>query len=174
MVDLVRRIEQLSNENAVGALELVLQHQNPGVVNIYIKAKEEERRFRQVLAEPEARQELEARALPQPTPADRDDLIRRGDLARATLVYLAEQGGSLRDDVAHALDRPAPVGTRDAVTAAMIIGLVVLALRPTLDIRYHPQNGWTFHFKTEPLKDAAMSRVLGKLLAAMFPGSSGQ
>jgi hypothetical protein len=173
MTDLVERIEQLSDRDAVAALDLVLQHQNPDANDIGIKAREEERQFRQALAGPTARHELEARALIQPTPADWDDVARGGDLARYTLVYLAEQGGASRDDVAHALDRPAPIGMRDPITLA-IVGLVVLALRPKIDVQHDPGMGWKIHFKTEPLKDSAMSKVLGKLLSAIFPGSSGQ
>lgn len=172
MADLVERIEQLSDEDAVEALDLMLQHQNPDANDVSARAAEEERRFRLALAEPQARQELEARAVMQPAPADWDSLTRAGDLARTTLVYLVEQGGALRDDVAHALDRPAPVGERDPVTLA-IVGFVVLALRPKIDIQRDPQRGWKLGFKTEPLKDSAMSRVLGKLLSAIFPGSSG-
>ena len=173
MADLVKRIGQLSDEDAVGALDLLLQHQNPDTSDISAMAAKEERQFRVALAEPQARQEVEARAVMQAVPADWDSLTRAGDLARTTLVYLAEQDGALRDDVAHALDRPAPVGERDPVTLA-IVGFVVLALRPKIDIQRDPQRGWTLSFKTEPLKDSAMSSVLGKLLSAIFPGSPGQ
>jgi hypothetical protein len=173
MTDLVQRIEELSDEDAIGALDLVLRHQNPDAGDITIRAEEEERQFRQALAEPEARRELEARASSHPTPVDWDDLTRGGDLARATLVYLVEQGGALRDDVAHALDRPAPVGERDPITF-VIVGIVVLALRPKIDIKHDPQKGWKFRFRTEPLKDSAMSKVLGKLLSAISPGSPDQ
>jgi hypothetical protein len=173
MTDLAERIEELSDEDAIGALDLVLRHQSPGAGDIAIRAEEEERQFRQALAEPEARRELEARASIQPTPADWDDLTRGGDLARATLAYLVEQGGTSRDDVAHALDRPAPVGERDPITL-VIVGVVVLALRPKIDIGHDPHKGWRFSFKTEPLKDSAMSKVLGKLLSAIFPGPPGQ
>jgi hypothetical protein len=171
MTDLVERIEQLSDEDAIGALELVLQRQNPDAGNISVRAEEVEREFRQALNEPEARQELEARASIQPESADWDDLAREGDLARSTLVYLVEQGGA--DDVTHALDRPALVGERDPITLA-IIGFVVLALRPKIDIQRDAQKRWKFQFKTEPLKDSAMSKVLGKVISAIFPGSSGQ
>src|SRR5215470_10438555 len=104
MVDLVERIEQLSDRDAVGALKLVLEKQNPDSNAINLTAEEEERRFRLVLAEPGVRQELEARSLIQPAPPTWDDLTRAGDLARAALAYLVEQGGESRDDVAHALD----------------------------------------------------------------------
>ena len=173
MSDLVERIEKLSDEDAIGALDLVLRHQNAGADDITVRAGEAERQFRQALAVPETRYELEARALIQQTPADWDDLTRGGDLARAALVYLGEQGGVLRDDVAHALGRPAPVGERDPVTLA-IVGVVVLALRPKIDIEHDPLKGWKFVFRTEPLKDSAMATVLGKLLSAIFPGSPGQ
>ena len=173
MTDLVERIEQLSDRDAVGALKLVLEKQNPDSNAISITAEEEERRFRLALAEPGARQELEAKALIQPAPAVWDDLTRAGDLARAALVYLVEQGGEQRDDVAHALDRPETVGARDPITL-IIVGLVVLALRPKIDIQRDPQKGWKLGFKTEPLKDAAMSKVLGKLLSVISSDSSGE
>jgi hypothetical protein len=173
MADLVERIEQLSDRDAVGALKLVLEKQNPDSNAISITAEQEERRFRLVLAEPGARQELEARASIQPAPAAGDDLARAGDLARAALVYLAGQGGESRDDVEHALDRPETVGARDPITL-VIVGLVVLALRPKIDIERDPEKGWKFGFKTEPLKDSAMAKVLGKLLSVISPGSSGE
>src|SRR5215831_2498632 len=59
MTDLAARIEELSDEDAIGALDLVLRHQSPGAGDIAIRAEEEERQFRQALAEPEARRELE-------------------------------------------------------------------------------------------------------------------
>lgn len=173
MSDLVERIEELSDEDAIGALDLVLRHQSTGADDITVRAGEAERQFRQALAVPEARHELEVRALIQPTPADWDDLTRGGDLARAALVYLGEQGGGLRDDVTHALGRPAPVGERDPVTLA-IVGVVILALRPKIHIERDPLKGWKFVFQTEPLKDSAMATVLGKLLSAFSPGSPEQ
>ena len=173
MADLMERIERLSARDAVGALKLVLEKQNPDTNAISITAEEEERRFRLVLAEPGARQELEAGALIQPAPAAGDDLTRAGDLARTTLVYFVEQGGESRDDVAHALDRPEPVGARDPITL-VIVGLVVLALRPKIDIQRDAQTGWKLSFKTEPLKDSAMAKVLGKLLSVISPDSSGE
>jgi hypothetical protein len=171
MTDLIERIEQLSDRDAVGALKLVLEKLNPDSIAISVTAEEEERRFRLALAEPEARQQLEARASIPPAPAARDDLTRSGDLARAALFYLADEGGESRDDVAHALDRPEPVGTRDPITL-VIVGLVVLALRPKIDIQRDSQEGWKLSFKTEPLKDSAMSKVLSKLLSVISPGSS--
>jgi hypothetical protein len=171
MTDLAERIDELSDEDAIGALELVVRHQNPGSGDITLRAGEQQRRFRQALADPGARRELEARASVTRAPADGDDLSRGGDLARAMLRYLAEQGVKQRDDVAHALGRPAPVGERDPVTLA-IVGFVVLALRPKIDVEHDQLEGWKFSFKTEPLKDSAMAKVLGKLLSAIFPGSA--
>jgi len=63
------------------------------------------------------------------------------------------------------------VGTRDPITL-VIVGLVVLALRPKIDIQRDSQEGWKLSFKTEPLKDSAMSKVLSKLLSVISPGSS--
>jgi hypothetical protein len=171
MTDLAERIEKLSNEDAIGALELVVRHQNPGSGDLALRAGEAQRRLRQALADPRARRELEARASVQLAATGEDDLSRGGDLARVMLRYLAEQGVIQRNDVAHALDRPAPVGERDPVTLA-IVGFVVLALRPKMDIEHNPGEGWKFSFKTDPLKDTAMAKVLGKLLSAIFPGSA--
>ena len=170
MSDLVGRIEGLADEDAIGTLDLVLRHQGVGDDDLAVRAEEAERRLRQALAVPEARHELEARALIQPMAADWDDLTRKGDLARAALVYLAEQGGVSREDVAHALDRPSPAGQRDPFTL-VLVGVVVLALRPKIDIQRDPLKGWKFVFRTEPLTDSAMAKVLGKLLSAIFPGS---
>ena len=173
MADLVERIEHLSDRDAVGAPKLVLEKQNPDSSAINIAAEEEERRFRLAFAELGARQELEARTLVQSAPAAEDDLNRAGDLARAALVYLVDQGGESRGDGGHALDRPETVGARDPITL-VIVGLVVLALRPKIDIQRDPQEGWKLAFKTEPLKDSAMAKVLSKLLSVISPGSSGE
>jgi hypothetical protein len=172
MANLVNRIEQLSNEATVWALDLLLQHQNPGACDIGIKAGEEERRFRQVLAEPEARRELDAPGSIEPSPADWDDLAREGHPARSALADLGEQRGTLSDDAPAAIDRPAPVGRRDPVMLA-IIALVVLALRPKVDVQHNSPKGWKLHYATKPIKDVGMARVLGKLLSASFPGSPG-
>jgi hypothetical protein len=163
--DVVVRISQLSDREAVAALELVLQSREEDTSQARLQAQEA--RLREALAAPEQRQEVEAKALMPPAPAD------QGELARASLVFLVEQGGEYREAVVHALERPAPVGTRDPLTLA-IVGLVVLALRPKIDLQRDPQKGWKFRFRTEPLKDSAMAKVLGKLLSAVSPGSAGQ
>lgn len=171
MVDLAERIEQLSDRNAVEVPRLVLEKQNPYSRDISVTAEEEERRFRLVLTDPEMHRELETRALIEPGYAARDSRTRAGDLARAALVYLIEQGRESYDDVAHALERPESMGMRDPITL-VIVGLVVLALRPKIAMERDPQKSWTLSFKTEPLKDSAMSRVLNKLLSIISPDSS--
>jgi hypothetical protein len=163
--DVVARISQLSDREAVAALELALQSREEDTGQARLQAQEE--RLREALAEPEQRREVEAKALMPPAPAD------RGELARAALGFLVEEGGEYREAVVHALDRPAPVGTRDPLTLA-IVGLVVLALRPKLDLQRDPGKGWMFRLQTEPLKDSAMAKVLGKLLSVVSPGSAGQ
>ena len=175
MVDLLEQIEQLSDRQAIGALDLVLQSRQEDTAQSKLKAKERE--LREALAQPEVRQQVAARAAPSPAPeptgTDQDgDLARRGDLARATLAYLVEQGDEYRDAVAHAVARPAPPGTRDPFTLA-VVGLVVLALRPVVDFGYDRERGWRFNFKTEPLKDSTMGKLLGKLLSAVPPGPPG-
>ena len=65
------------------------------------------------------------------------------------------------------------MGVRDPITL-VIVGLVVLALRPKIEIERDPQKGWRLSFKTEPLKDSAMAKVLSKLLSAISPGSSSE
>jgi hypothetical protein len=173
MSDLVGRIERLADDDAIGALDLVLRHQSAGHDELAVRAEEAERRFLQALAVPEARHEIEARALIQPAAASGNDLTRKGDLARAALVYLAEHDGVSREDVSHVLDRPSPAGQRDPFTL-VIVGVVVLALRPKIDIERDPLRGWKFVFRTEPLKDSAMAKVLGQLLSVIFPRSPEQ
>jgi hypothetical protein len=163
--DVVVRISQLSDREAVAALELVLQSRDEDTGQARLQAQEE--RLREALAEPEQRQEVEAKALMPPAPAD------QGELARAALAFLVEEGEEYQEAVEHALERPASVGTRDPLTLA-IVGLVVLALRPKVDLQRDPGKGWKFRFQTEPLKDSAMGKLLGKLLSAVSPGSAGQ
>jgi hypothetical protein len=163
--DVVARIGRLSDREAVAALELVVQSREVDTDQATLQAQEEG--LRAALAQPEQRREVEAAAVLPSAAAD------RGELARAALVVLVEEGGEYREAVIHALDRPAPVGTRDPLTLA-IVGLVVLALRPKLDLQRDPQKGWRFRLQTEPLKDSAMGKLLGKLLSAVSPASAGQ
>jgi hypothetical protein len=175
MEDLLVQIERLSDRQAISALDLVLQSRKENTAPANLEAQERE--LREALAQPEVREQVAVRAAPSPAPvstgADQDaDRAQRGDLARATLAYLVEQGGGYRDAVAHAVARPAPPGTRDPFTLA-VVGLVVLALRPVVDFGYDRERGWRFNFKTEPLKDSAMGKLLGKLISSVPPGPPG-
>jgi hypothetical protein len=173
MTDLQGQVEELSDRQAISALDLVLQSREQDTAQVKLQA--EEQQLREALANPQVRQQLLAVAAPAPVPSGTEhdgELARRGDLARATLAYLVEEGGESREAVAHALARPAPPGTRDPFTLA-VVGLVVLALRPVVDFGYDREAGWRFSFKTEPLKDSAMGKLLGKLLSAVPPGPPG-
>jgi hypothetical protein len=155
------RVQQLSSRDAIAALDLVLQNQDMPTDPDALE--EEQQLLVKALADEEARAQLAEVASAEAGPPDAD----HGDLARATLLFLIEEGQA--EQVEHALDHPAPPGQRDPFTLA-VVGMVVLALRPTIDIERNEKGRWRFSFKTQPLKDSAMVQVIGKLLSVVSPG----
>lgn len=92
-----------------------------------------------------------------------------GDVARATLSYLAGQAAS-RGLVERALSRPPRAGQRDPMTLA-IGGLVLLAARTQLELKRSSAGKWTFAFRITPLADAQLVRLLTTLMAHFGIGS---
>jgi hypothetical protein len=154
--DLRARVEQLEDGDAISALLLLLESENQNTSDAALEGASDE--FAAALASPGVREQLEQRA--QDTAA----LAQSGELARLTLIAISEDDDERRQRVAYVIDRPAGPGMRDPFTLA-IIGAVVLALRPKVHIGKKPGQGWTVDFKTEPLKDSTMGKVIGKLLS---------
>jgi len=91
-----------------------------------------------------------------------------GDLARATLQYLAATRPDLVPIITQAIDLP-DRGVRDPVTFT-VGALVVLALQTEVKLTRNAQGHWTFAFHKHPMRDSALAQVISKLLATYLPG----
>jgi len=94
-----------------------------------------------------------------------------GDIARMTLLYLAERDASCRANIEHLVAHSPASGTavtRDA--GSFVLGaLVLLALHTDLELRKQPDKGWYFHVKVKPLP----ASTLGKLLSMLYAKFAG-
>jgi hypothetical protein len=118
-------------------------------------------RLRQALRQPDL-PPLEAP--PGPPPSD-------GDIARATLHYLAERDAPFRTAIQHLAARggvPPEPPTRDA-GLFMLGALVLLAMHADVEVRKAPAKGWYFHFRIKPLPPTPLGKVL-HLLYSKFLG----
>jgi hypothetical protein len=84
-----------------------------------------------------------------------------GDIARVTLLYLAERDASCRTAITHLLAHSTEPGT--AVTRDP--GSFLLALHTDLELRKRPDQGWYFHVKVKPLPASTLSKLLSMLYA---------
>jgi hypothetical protein len=160
METLSAHIEHLDDQAAMAALELIPRR--AGLAPDPFATDQPEDQLREALRQ----LDLLSFGSPQtPPPSD-------GDIARATLLYLAEQDATLRTSIAHVVSRSpgaSEVATRDA--GAFALGaLVLLAMRTDLELRKQPGKGWYFHFKLTPLPTSA----LGKVSICCTPGSLGK
>lgn len=160
MITLYQRIHELSDPRAVSLLEMVLRQ--AGLSPEPLADDMVKERLRQAFTQPDLAQ-LQLGPLPK-------KVASHGELARATLVYLAEEKQGFQAIVEQALSlelqqEQAPL--RDS--GMLILGaLVLLALRTDLDIRKDPDKGWYFHVKVKSLKDAPVNKVLSLLYAKYF------
>jgi hypothetical protein len=158
--DLNGRVSVLSDTDAIAALIFLLDLEDATVENMeYLQALQD--------GLPEAfatAADVGEFAAPEPDTS-------LGDLARAALVYLAEQGPSGGERVRQALERPRPVGQRDPVTFA-VGGLIVLALRSDLELKRTPAGKWSFSYRLKPVKDSQLGVILSKLWG-LFGGGQG-
>jgi hypothetical protein len=92
-----------------------------------------------------------------------------GDLARATLAYLAERepGGP----VSEAVRRPRPPGQRDPLSLA-VGGLIVLVLKSEVQLKRTSTGKWTFSYHLKPTKDSSLVAILTKLWGLYGGGGS--
>jgi hypothetical protein len=148
------QILSLPEQAATAALELVLRR--AGLTPDPFAADHPHEQLRAALHHTDL---LSSRDIPVQSPSD-------GDIARLTLLYLAERDASCRADiehlVAHSQD-PGTAVTRDA-GSFMLGALVLLALHTDLELRKQPDIGWYFHVKVKPLP----ASTLGKLLSMLY------
>jgi hypothetical protein len=152
-------IDQLSDEAALIILALVLRR--AGLTPDPFAPEPPEEQLRQALSQPD----LPPLDTPLgPPPSD-------GEVARATLYYLAERDEHFHaaiQQVAARVGVPAEIPTRDA--GLFTLGaLVLLAMHADVELRKEPRKGWYFHFKVKPLPDAAIGKVL-RLLYTKYLG----
>jgi hypothetical protein len=84
------------------------------------------------------------------------------DLARTALAHLAHQP-SHRALITRALTLPDRSQRLDPATLALA-ALVLYAFRADLDLTHDPDKGWSFHFRTKPLPDNTIGKILAQLL----------
>jgi len=112
----------------------------------------------------EAAQQADADTVPvQPGVSD-------GDLARATLAYLA-QTPDRAQDVQRAIaitDSDPTVRFIDPVTL-VIGGLILLALQTEISLDKDTKGRWRFHFRKNPMSDATLGNAIGSFIGAYTP-----
>jgi hypothetical protein len=152
-------IDQLSDEAALGTLALVLRR--AGLAPDPFAPESPEDQLRQALSRPDLPPLDAPPGLP---PTD-------GDIARATLHYLAERDEHFRTTIQEIAARggvPAERVTRDA--GLFTLGaLVLLAMHADVELRKEPRKGWYFHFKIKPLPNGTIGKVL-RLLYTKYLG----
>lgn len=149
--DLTSQIGDLSDEDAVAALAFVLDLEEASTQDVE-RLQEDENRLPEAFANTPDLGEITAAAGQHET---------AGDLARATLAYLAGQE-SVRPLVAQAVANPRRAGQRDPLTLA-IGGLVLLALKSDVELKRTTSGKWSFHYRLKPTKDSALAGILSKL-----------
>jgi len=92
-----------------------------------------------------------------------------GDLARATLAYLAEQEPD--GPVGEAVRRRRPVGQRDPLSLA-VGGLIVLALKSEIQLKRTSTGKWTFSYHLKPTRDSSLAAIFTKLWGLYGGGRS--
>jgi hypothetical protein len=97
-----------------------------------------------------------------------------GDLARATLRYLADVAPEGAGDVQRAITVTSDDPTERFIDPASLIigGLVLLALQTEVRLDRDQQGRWRFRFHKQPMRDSTLGAVLGKLISTYTPPSS--
>jgi hypothetical protein len=147
MTTLADQIAGLSDDDAISALGLVLERTGRPVDPF--SARDTENHLREALDQPE----LETIATPDPDATP-------GALARTALRHLAD-----RDEAVVARAITITPGTTRFDPATLAVGtLVVMAFHADINLERDPQQGWRFHFRTKPLSDTVIGKLLSQLL----------
>ncbi|MFI5798153.1 hypothetical protein [Streptomyces sp. NPDC051677] len=155
--DLTKAIDALSDAEAVRALAVLLEDRGLLSSAEDLPATDEELRGAVDAADA-------AEYLPPGQPP-----VAEGDLARAALVYAAQQeegGGVVGEAVAYAsssIDRFDPVVVPVGV-------LVVTLLQTEVVVKRDPRGRWSLTVHKRALRDAAMGRLLTALLSHFTSG----
>jgi hypothetical protein len=146
-------IVSLSDDRAISALALVLQRQGQPVDPF--TAEDTEARLREALRQSDLGTEVSP-----------DERATRGTLARTALLHLADQDEAL---VARAITITPDASRFDPVTLS-VGALVLMAFRADINLARDPKKGWTFHFRTKPLSDSTIGKLLGQLFGVFGDG----
>jgi hypothetical protein len=147
MTSLDDEIANLSDDQAIAALALVLERHGQSIDPFTAEATEAH--LREALRQPDVA-----------TAAEPDRNATPGALARTALHHLADQD---EDVVARALTIP-PGSTRFDPATLAVGALVLMAFHADIDLERDPQKGWSFRFRTKPLDDTTIGQLLGQLL----------
>jgi hypothetical protein len=147
MTTLEHQIAGLPDDQAIAALALVLERTGRPVDPF--SARDDETHLREALDQPDLS-----------TPVAPDPNATPGALARTALRHLAEHDEAL---VARAITIP-PGSTRFDPATLAVGALVLMAFHADINLERDPQQGWKFHFRTKPLNDNTIGRLLGQLL----------
>jgi len=99
------------------------------------------------------------------SPADQS--AEPGELAKATLLYLASTHADLVPVISRAVEM-ADDSTREPT---LFIGaLVVLALQTEVKLARDSRGKWTFTMHKRPLRDSTLGQIITKLISTYFPG----
>ncbi len=145
-------IDALTDLQAVRVLALVVDHRAP------LPDPAQLRELDVALAHAADHPDLRPYCRPgTPPPSD-------GDLARATLTYLAATRPELAPVIHHAI-RMAEDATRFEPTTLAVGGLALLALHTEIKIERNTAGEWQFRLHKKALRDSTLGRLLGQLLA---------
>jgi hypothetical protein len=146
-------IANLSDDRAISALALALQRRGQTVDPF--AAPDTETNLREALHQPDVAGSVSVD--PDATP---------GALARTALLHLADQDDAL---VARAISIGPHAERFDPITLS-VGALVLMAFHADINLERDPDKGWTFHFRTKPLNDSTIGKLLGQLFGVFGNG----
>jgi hypothetical protein len=156
MTEMTDTIETLTGEQAVRVLALTVDHAAPLPDPAQLRTLDTG--LRDALADDT---ELADYASPASQVTD------PGELAKATLLYLAATRPDLTPVIMHAVEL-ADDSTREPT---LFVGaLVVLALQTEVKLTRGSQGKWLFTLHKRPLRDSTLGQVINKLITIYFPG----
>ena len=156
MMDITAAIEALSGDQAARVLALTVDHGAPLPDPARLRALDSG--LRDALADNGG---LAGYAAPGGQAAD------PGELARATLVYLA----AARPDLVPVIGQAVALADDSTREPALFVGaLVVLALQTEVKLTRDSQGKWSFTVHKRPVRDSTLGQVITKLISAYCPG----
>jgi hypothetical protein len=98
-----------------------------------------------------------------------------GELARATLTYLAGVDPGRAADVRRAIAITGEDPTQRFIDPASLLvgGLVLLALQTEIGLDRDQGGQWRFRFRKHPMSDTTLGTVIGKFIGA-YSGTGGE